>query len=318
MPFQPCLRIVAYHYVRDLPRTRFPNIKGILVDCFRDQVDRLAENHEMATLASAQAFLNGDYQPNRDLCLLTFDDGLKEHYTEVTPILAERNIQGMFFITTTCVEEHRVVLVHKNHFLTAKLGFDDYQLAFMNLLSDIAPEINTQVNVEQAARTYRFDHQAAAEFKYFLNFRLDPDIRGRVLDELFELHLGDEAEFAQELYVDWKEAQAMQQAGMMLGGHSHQHVALATLPIQAQTMDLETCSRLLRQRLHPQSQWPFCYPYGNPADSFNETTIKTLNDLAFSCAFTTAAGTNLPGADHYRLQRIDTTEVKFESSIKNG
>jgi peptidoglycan/xylan/chitin deacetylase (PgdA/CDA1 family) len=307
----PCLRIVAYHYVRDLPRTRFPAIKGILVDHFRAQVDRLCECHEMATLESAQAFLAGDYEPKRDLCLLTFDDGLKEHYTEVTPILSERNIEGQFFLPTVCIEEHRVVMVHKNHFLMASLGFDDYQDCFMSVLAEIAPDEDYDVDVQQAARTYRFDDQATAEFKYMLNFRLAPRVRMQVLDRLFVEHLGDESAFAKELYVSWEEAQAMQDAGMILGGHSHRHIALATLSADEQIEDLQSCSRLLLARLHPQTEWPFCYPYGNPVDSFDHVTVDTLQKLNFSCAYTTAVGTNQPGSDRYRLQRIDTTEVKF-------
>src|SRR6266550_2179500 len=88
------LMVVMYHYVRNLPGTRFPRIKGLLTANFRQQVARLSEHYEMATLESALAFLAGEYQPARDLCLLTFDDGLKDHYTDVLPILSEQKIQG--------------------------------------------------------------------------------------------------------------------------------------------------------------------------------------------------------------------------------
>ena len=79
-----------------------------------------SSHYEMATMGSMLAFIEGKYHPKRDLCLLTFDDGLKEHYAEVMPILRERNIQGLFFIITRCPEEGRVVSVHKNHFLMAR------------------------------------------------------------------------------------------------------------------------------------------------------------------------------------------------------
>ena len=122
---------ITYHYVRDLPRTRFPQIKGRLIEDFVQQVDELSQRFEMATLESALAFLAGDYVPTRDLCLLVFDDGLKDHFTNVTPVLAERGIQGQFFITTACVEEQRVLSVHKNHFLMAAMDFDDYRHRFL-------------------------------------------------------------------------------------------------------------------------------------------------------------------------------------------
>src|SRR5215472_11211452 len=92
------LRVVMYHYVRDLPRTQFPRLKGILLEDFRHQVNELSSQYEMASVESALDFMTGEYRPRRDLCLLTFDDGLKEHYTDVTPILAEKRIRGVFFL----------------------------------------------------------------------------------------------------------------------------------------------------------------------------------------------------------------------------
>ena len=66
----------------------------MLLDDFRSQVRCLPDMFEMATLESAMEFLTGKYMPRRDLCLMTFDDGLREHYADVTPILAEEGIQG--------------------------------------------------------------------------------------------------------------------------------------------------------------------------------------------------------------------------------
>src|SRR5919199_1467305 len=196
------LNVVMYHYVRDLPRTRFPRIKGLLSDEFRRQVAWLGERYEMATLESALAFLAGRYQPARDLCLLTFDDGLKDHYTEVLPHLSERRIQGLFFVITSCLEG-RVASVHKNHFLMAALEFDEYRRAFLQRLAELSPETSTEVDVEQVRHAYRWDTPEVAAFKYLLNFRLPEALRDRILDDLFVEYLGDEKEFARELYLSW-------------------------------------------------------------------------------------------------------------------
>src|SRR6266850_5604696 len=212
-----------YHYVRDLPRTRFPRIKGLLTDDFRLQVARLSEHYEMATLESALDFLAGQYQPARDLCLLTFDDGLKDHYTDVLPFLSERRIQGLFFVITSCLEG-QVVSVHKNHFLMAALEFDQYRQAFLQRLAELSPETDTEVDLKEVARTYRWDEPEVATFKYLLNFHLQEALRNRILDDLFAEYLGDESEFARELYLSWDEVLEMQSAGMLIGGHSHSHV----------------------------------------------------------------------------------------------
>ena len=311
MTNSPALRVVNYHYVRDLPNSRFPRIKGMLLENFRKQVAVLQERYEMATLETVAAFLAGQYQPARDLCLLTFDDGLQEHAAEVTPILAERKIQGLFFLTTACIEEQVVLSVHKNHFLMASLEFADYQAAFLAKIAANHPETDTRVDREQAAKTYRFDSPDVAEFKFLLNFRLSDEVRQTILNALFAEHLGNERAFAKELYVSWEEAKQMQASGMMLGGHSHRHVALATLSDAAQREDLRESARLLRTRLHPQQLWSFSYPYGNPANSFNAVTIETLRELEFSSAFTTQTGTNDATQDRFALRRFDTTDVTY-------
>jgi peptidoglycan/xylan/chitin deacetylase (PgdA/CDA1 family) len=318
------LNVVMYHYVRDLPSTRFPRIKGLLSDDFRRQVAWLSEHQEMATLESALAFLNGHYQPDRDLCLLTFDDGLKDHYTEVLPILSERRIEGLFFIITSCLEG-RVVSVHKNHFLMAALGFDQYRQVFLNRLAALSPESSTEVDMKQVQHTYRWDGPDVAAFKYLLNFHLEETLRDRILDDLFVEYLGDESAFARDLYLSWDEAREMQACGMVMGGHSHSHVALATMDSDRQRADLETCAGMLDERLRPQTFWPFSYPYGK-TNSFNLLTIEVIQDLGFACAFATEVGDNQVGQDLFSIRRIDTKAVhtistdgtKFVNGIANS
>ncbi len=56
MPSDHVLRVVMYHYVRDLPQTAYPRLKGMLLDDFRHQVTELATHFEMASLESSRRF----------------------------------------------------------------------------------------------------------------------------------------------------------------------------------------------------------------------------------------------------------------------
>src|SRR3989441_1734718 len=288
-----------YHYVRDLPSTRFPRIKGLLSDDFRRQVAWLSERQEMATLESAMAFLAGKYQPVRDLCLLTFDDGLKDHYTEVLPLLSEQRIEGLFFLITSCLDG-RVVSVHKNHFLMAALEFNEYRQAFLKRLAVLGPETSTEVDMEQVQHAYRWDAPEVAAFKYLLNFRVEETLRDQILDDLFVEYLGDENAFGRDLYLSWDEALEMQERGMVIGGHSHSHVALATMDAARQRADLETCTAMLHEKLKPQNFWPFSYPYGK-SNSFNSFTVESIQSLGFDCAFATEVGDNQVGRDLFSI-----------------
>jgi peptidoglycan/xylan/chitin deacetylase (PgdA/CDA1 family) len=100
----------------------------------------------------------------------------------------------------------------------------------------------------------------------------------------------------------------MQTQGMVIGGHSNNHVALSSLSPAEQEADLTTCAKVLHERISPQAHWPFCYPYGH-SYSFNATTIQNLRALGFICSFTTEPGTSRPGADLFTLRRVDTNDI---------
>lgn len=304
------LHVVMYHYVRDLPNTPLPRLKGMLTSTFRQQLCALREHYELATLESALAFLQGTYTPARDLCLLTFDDGLKEHYTEVMPLLVEHDIQGVFFLITSCVEEQRVASVHMNHVLMATLDFVEYQQAFFQRLYALTslPSTMSQVDPHTAQRTYRWDTPEVAAFKYLFNFVLTAEVRDQVVRSLFTDYIAPEANFAPSWYVSWDEARAMQDAGMVLGGHSHQHQPLATLSPVDLAWDVRTCQQLMHTNLHPQTVWPFSYPYGK-ADTFNTQTITHLRALGVTCAFCTEVGSNSHGNDLFAIRRIDCKDA---------
>jgi len=308
------LHIVVYHYVRDLPRTPFPRIKGMLLEDFRRQVVELRRQYEMATLESALDFLTGKYKPRADLCLLTFDDGLKEHFTEVTPLLADHGIQGLFFLITSCLEDHRVAPVHMNHFLMATLHFEEYRQAFLRRLKGSGREAaSRRLDPAIVQRTYPLDTPAVAEFKYLFNFILDPTQRDQAVEELFAKFVGGERPFARSLYLSWEEAIEMQNAGMVIGGHSHEHRPLATLGHEDLNRDLTTCRALLAENLRPQPVWPFCYPYGKN-DSFRDATIQKLQDVGFDCAFTTESDVNVPGMDLFRINRVDCNRAPLQQT----
>jgi peptidoglycan/xylan/chitin deacetylase (PgdA/CDA1 family) len=305
----PELYIATYHYVRDLPNTRFPNIKGMLLDDFRRQARELPDLFEMATVSSALEFLSGSYKPRRNLCLMTFDDGLKEHYAEVTPILAEEGMQGIFFLITSCLEEHVVAPVHMNHFLMASMDFDKYRVTFLDTVRSLGFDESSQMVDSAVSRhTYPLDTLEVARFKLLFNFVLPPATRDLAVKKVFAEYLGDESEFSRELYLSWEQAREMQSAGMAIGGHTHDHRPLSTLTDRELNQDLARCWQLIQKNLDPQKYWPFSYPYGK-ANSFSGKVIDLLRRLGFHFSLCTEKGKNLPGVDLFAIRRLDCKDI---------
>ena len=305
--------VVMYHYVRQASSTPFRGLKGLSVGRFRNQVDFLRNRYEMATLESAMAFWRADYFPSRDLCLLTFDDGIQDHYTNVLPILSEARIQGLFFIITSCVADKKVMPVHKNQFLLASCDFDEYRRAFLERLLDLEPDVDTIVDDDHARSTYMWDSLEVARFKVLINHKITAQQRDAVLDALFRDRLGNEVDFAEGLYLSWQQVRTMQKEGMLVGGHSHTHRPLARLRIEQAIEDLNDCSHILRLNTAAQTLWPFSYPYGK-GDTFNDHIIQSLKTMRFDCAFTTMPGVTGQGDDIFALSRTDTNAISGEKS----
>ena len=95
----PSLLVVTYHYVRNLPETPYPRIRGLLTATFARQLDYLQSRYDVVSWEAARAFVAGESRPSRDLCLLTFDDGLVDHHLTVFPMLLERGLSGTFFVS---------------------------------------------------------------------------------------------------------------------------------------------------------------------------------------------------------------------------
>jgi peptidoglycan/xylan/chitin deacetylase (PgdA/CDA1 family) len=302
------LSVLMYHYIRG-GHDSGPRLNAMALDDFRRQIEQLAAGWEIATIESATAFLSGEYVPRRPLCLLTFDDALREHYEEATPILVERGVSGIFFVQTSGPCGH-VAAVHQSHLLMAHLGFERYRALFLARLARFSPETALDVDDVKVRRRYRWDTLDVARFKYLSNFIVGQSLRERILSELFGEHFGDEAAFAREFYFSWREAREMQRAGMLLGGHSHRHASLPALRREEKETDLHRCAELLFRNVDPQAVWPFSYPYGET----DEDTAGLLGRFGFGPAFTTEFQTNEPGVDLLRIRRVDPKDVEVTAA----
>ena len=91
------LTVIMYHYVRELPYTRYPEIKALLTTEFKEQLAYLKKHYTFVTVSDCLSALQNEHDLPSDACLLTFDDGYIDHFITVFPILEENEIQGCFF-----------------------------------------------------------------------------------------------------------------------------------------------------------------------------------------------------------------------------
>ncbi|MBF0177328.1 MAG: polysaccharide deacetylase family protein [Magnetococcales bacterium] len=308
------LTIVMYHYVRDLPNTPWPGIKGLLTRHFDGQLDYLQRHYEICSQDQCMAALTdqGAALPN-NACLLTFDDGLRDHYDVVLPRLLARGLTGCFFPIVEAVENRWVMIVHKVHHILA--GRVPLEQLFDELLALLAIGEKTHALPPVGALlaacnpgAARYDDARTIQFKRLLQQVLPRDAAWEITSELFRRHVTeDEAGFAEELYLSKEQLRTMIDAGMSVGGHGVRHNWMEHLS-QADQRDKMLRSQEFLTRIHgaPPQAWIMNYPYG----SHDARSVAVAREIpGCRLALTTRPGLVTDFSHPYQLPRLDTNDL---------
>ena len=108
--------IVMYHYVRNVVK-KFKYLNILSIQNFQKQIDTLIDKYQ---IINPKDFLN-THNLNLNDCLLTFDDGYKDHYENVFPLLKKKKIRAIFFVCSMPIIEKRVLDVNKIQFILSKI-----------------------------------------------------------------------------------------------------------------------------------------------------------------------------------------------------
>jgi peptidoglycan/xylan/chitin deacetylase (PgdA/CDA1 family) len=304
--------IVMYHFVRDLQRSRYPEIKGLSLNAFHGQLEHIKRHYTpitMEELMEAVASHKAQLPPNA--ILLTFDDGYVDHYTNVFPILDRAGVQGAFFPPAKAVSENQVLDVNKIHFVLASVEEKS------QLVDCIFQEITANREMfslqppeeyyQKLAVANRYDSAEVIFIKRVLQRELPEAFRGQLINSLFHRFVShDEAAFASELYMSREQLATMHRHGMHIGSHGYDHVWLNTLSQADQEKEIEKSLAFLEDLGCSRQSWTMCYPYGG----YNGALLSILRQKGCSIGFTTHVGiADVQAQDPMILPRLDTNDL---------
>lgn len=111
-----------YHYVRPIKNSSYPEIKGLETLSFNRQISYFKRKFGFTDASFLFNEHNISTKATISPVILTFDDGLKDHFRYVFPLLKSQNIQGLFFPPAKSILEKVVLGVHKIHFILASVN----------------------------------------------------------------------------------------------------------------------------------------------------------------------------------------------------
>lgn len=309
------LTVVMYHYVRDLKHSRFPQIKGLQTELFKEQLHFLKRNYHFVTIEEVIHYCasNGREALPEHPVLLTFDDAYADHFNNVFPILRHENIQGAFYPPVKAVTEHMVLDVNKIHFILASIPQEDFQrlLDEIKLLLDGNREEfhlrSYDYYFDKLAVANRFDSKETIFVKRLLQVELDEKLRKKMTNILFQKIVGmDESAFSRELYMSIDQIKCMVDCGMHIGSHGYDHYWLSSLSKEKQEFEILKSIEFIKEVGGDVKNWSICYPYGD----YNEDTINLLKANGCKLGLTTDVSlADLNNESIYKLPRLDTNDL---------
>ncbi len=304
--------IVMYHFVRDLERSRYPEIKGLSVEGFRGQLEYTIRHYNVVRMEQVIGAVQGnpDALPPRAL-LLTFDDGYIDHYLHVLPILDELKIQGSFFPPAKVISENRVLDVNKIHFVLASVRNPKEIVQFIfDELDRNREQFGFSANnyyYEKLSGDSRYDTPEVTFIKRILQRELPESFRTELTDRLFRRYVTeDEAAFSKELYMNTDQLRYFVRASMFVGSHGYDHYWLNTLKPVEQIREVDLSLKFLSSIGVDTAEWVMCYPYGG----YNRSLLKILRERG--CVLGLAvevAIADLNRCDPLTLPRLDTNDL---------
>lgn len=169
---------------------------------------------------------SGKYTENH--FLLTFDDGLKELYTTIAPILLRKGVPAIFFVNPTFAEHKAIFYQHQKASIEALYAYE-------------------KVNPGR--------HQELAKLAA-INYKKDKF----PLQKINELELERPKLEAKELYASLEELKELHKKGFAIGAHSWDHPYYGLLSREEQIQQSLSSLNWVKEHFQQNSNF-FAFPY---------------------------------------------------------
>lgn len=310
------LYIAMYHYTRDLKHSRYPEIKGLDKELFKNQIEFMKNSFNVVTMEQVLENIQGEGMHGlpENALLLTFDDGYADNYTVAYPILEEYGLQGSFFIPGKTFATHQLLDVNKIHYILASTDIyklvDDLKKQMDYYRGSEYQYASTDELFHEYAVANRFDIKETIFVKRMLQTVLPEKLRNTISSNLFEKYVGvTEEQLAYELYMTEEQIRTMKRHGMFIGIHGYDHYWLGNLPKDKMKQDILMALDTLDEFID-RKQWVMNYPYG----SYNQEVIRYIRQQGACIGLTTDVRVAELGKDSaFELPRLDCNDFPPKS-----
>jgi len=217
-PLPYCLPV--YHCVSD---ENLPHIRNVIqyknVRQFENDLDEFSKYFQFITWDEFKQFIRGNFRSEKTVALLTFDDGFREFYDVVAPILERKGIYAINFINPAFIDNRDLMFRCKASLIVDRL----------EKMPAFNPEIQRIFESQEDLKTQLLKIRYAEREKL--------DRAAEILDINFNAFLNE-----QKPYLSFDQLNTLTEKGFGISSHSWDHPRYHELSLQQQ---LDTTFRTL-------------------------------------------------------------------------
>lgn len=266
---------INYHYIRN-PSDESHGINSCQTKEFEKQIKFLSENFKIVSIPEIFSFSQKKIKGR--FCALTFDDCLKDVYTNALPILKKYKVSATLFLISS-VFEKRLPSVHKLHILLSKFSI-------IELIDKFNQFFKGELFISKSRRIYKGrrldDDFLTANLKETLAV-IKPNLKDNFINSVFEKLNLNESAIIDDFFMSRKEIKELCDLGFVLGNHSYSHNNLSTLSVTDIKDDIKRSKRIMSDFFNGiRGSDIFSYPLGR----WNKNILEILNEDGFKYALT--------------------------------
>ena len=258
-------------------------------ETFRKHLLALQETHDIVSLDDALEVLDGERTANRDLAVVTFDDGYRDVYTHAFPVLRDLRLPAVVYVPSS--------FIGSNH----RLGHDRLYAALRSMEQRGLSAISVGVG-GQGERYLLEALEGGANPRVALERLIARFPTPELLDlaTALETRLGLTYADAPEgqLGMTWEMLREMDAHGVITGAHTAEHTVLTNQPLSEARREIAQCKAVIEKNLRkPVKHFAYCNGY------YSAGVAQALKAEGFVSGVTTEDMPNVPGVDPYALKR---------------
>lgn len=250
---------------------------------FEEQLLYLQKHYEIIALQDFILWRQGEKTFQKPAIMLTFDDGYKNCYTQLFPILKKYNLPATIFLPTKYIGTKQPAWYDIQSWCIAQTKKQDVTIQGKKfLLETDKQKIAILVQIKKLMHN-------------------NPKQRKEIIQEIINQTACNPKACNDRdiLFMSWKECREMQENNITFGSHSVTHHIMTELNENEIKKEITASKKEIEKHVKKPCI-AFSYPFGNN----NLSIRKIVAEEGYNYAFTTTYGTNTEKTNPFQLKRI--------------